>query len=296
MPIEPDRIKQYNKHKSAKEADYVTLLMNWFFEKCGYMFDITHPVTFNEKIQWMKIFGNLEQHTSLTDKLAVRKHIESKIGEKYLVPLLGVWDSFTDINFSKLPDKFMLKCNHGCEMNAVITADITHNLHPIAQDFVEWQGINFAFFNGFEMQYKNIPHKIFAEQYVENQENNLDDYKVWCFNGEPMYIMYMTSRNKKLQEFLFDIHWQPQHFITHNEKKLIPIAKPQNIGEIIDVARTLSKNIPFVRIDLYRLNNGDIKFGEMTFTPASGTFRWRPTEWDKILGDLLVLPAKSNSR
>lgn len=290
MPIEPDRKKQYDLHKAANVKDYPSLLMDWFHMKTGYRFDLQNPITFNEKIQWLKLFGNIERYTDLTDKLKVRSYVGSRIGEQYLVPLLGVWDNFQDINFKVLPKKFMLKCNHGCEMNTVINNQSLYGIRLIKKEFEEWLNINFAFFNGFELQYKNICPKLFAEQYIENNKDNLDDYKVWCFNGIPKYIMYMTNRNNELQELLFDTEWNKQFFIPNNKKQKPTIDKPDNLSEILNISATLSEGIPFVRIDLYRLNDGTIKFGEMTFTPASGTFRWNPVQWDQTLGNLLTLP------
>ena len=287
----PSRISQYDVHRCISKNDLPRYLMDWYEGKCGYRFNIEAPITFNEKIQWMKLYGKLEQYTNLTDKLQVRRFIRDRIGEKYLTKLFGVWDTFSDIPFSQLPLRVMLKCNHGCEMNMLINKEIKIDVQSIKNLFSRWHSINYAFFNGFEFQYNNIKPLYFAEEYLENSCKTLDDYKIWCFNGKPHFILCIRNRGEKMQQQFYDTSWNVQDFVTPIQYSNCDIIKqPNNLSEMLEISAELSQNIPFVRIDLYRLDNGDIKFGEMTFTPASGTFNWNPRSWNTVLGNLFILP------
>lgn len=289
--LEQSRLEQYHIARKVDSFTLLASLMSWYNNKCGYSFDIESPRTFNEKIQWMKVFGRMEQYTKMTDKILVREYVKDKVGDKYLIRLLGIWNNFADIPFSKLPDIFMLKCNHGCEMNMIIKDYPYIDISTVEKIFTEWYSINYAFYNGFEFQYKNIVPCFFAEEYLENCQGTLCDYKLWCFDGKPYYILYICNRHGNMQQYLFDTSWNLQNFSMSGQGKTgVNIPKPNNLEEMIEVAATLSYGIPFVRIDLYRLNNGDIKFGEMTFSPASGTYNWNPQSWDNKLGDLFVLP------
>ena len=238
--------------------------------------NLDNPKSFNELMQWIKIYDNSPLKTELTDKYLVREWISKTIGSKYLIPLLGVWDRFDEIDFASLPDAFVLKCNHGCFYNLVVKNKRELNLKKTKRIFDKWMKTNFAF-NTLELQYRDIPRKIIAEKYVEQIDGKLLDYKIHVFHGEPKIIQVIGDRNFEkhtAKECFFTTTWEiidvPLH--TYNSYDYIP-PKPDNLNEMLSIARTLGKEFRYVRVDLYDLD-GEIKFGEMTFTPASGYARW----------------------
>ncbi|KAG4097275.1 TupA-like ATPgrasp-domain-containing protein [Neocallimastix lanati (nom. inval.)] len=268
-------------------------LIKWYKIKMkNNNFDIENPKTYNEKIQWMKLYDNSSLKTQLTDKYLVRNWVKEKIGEKYLIPLLGVWDSFDEINFDLLPNQFVLKANHGCQFNIIVKNKSELNIEEARKKMNEWLKINFAFKYGFEFQYLNIKPKIIAEKYIENINGDVYDYKVFCFNGKAESILVINDRKTNLKISFYDLNWNKLDYIYSFllNKDIVP--KPKNLNLLIELAEKLAEGFPHVRVDFYILNDGTIKFGEMTFSSASGTCNWNPIQQDKIFGDLIKLPPK----
>jgi len=255
-------------------------------------FDIENPKTYNEKIQWMKLYDNSPLKTQLTDKYLVRDWIKEKIGDKYLIPLLGVWDSFDEINFDLLPEQFVLKTNHGSHFNIIVKNKKSLNIEEAKNKMTKWMKINYTFYSGFEFQYLNIKPKIIAEEYIENFDGDIYDYKVFCFNGKAESIVVNTDRNTNVKISTYDLNWNKLDYIYSFplNKKMVP--KPKNLDLLIELAEKLAEGFPHVRVDFYILNDGTIKFGEMTFSSMSGISRWKPIQQDKIFGDLIKLPLK----
>lgn len=288
-------VKKYHKIEGKKTYDYYASLDKgyykyelaiWYQKKMGKELHLDNPVTYNEKIQWMKLYGVTPLITELSDKLAVRGWIEDKIGKEYLVPLLGVWNSFDDINFEKLPEKFVLKANHGCGWNVIVNDRSLFDKDNAKLKFSKWMAQNFAFCNGFEMQYKDIIPKIICEEYIENAGGDLFDYKLFCFDGRVKYIMFLAERKTGLKMAFYDREWNKLDFTYTYPRYEKEVKKPNKLNELINLAEKVSKGFPHVRVDFYILNDDTIKFGEMTFTSASGACIWNPEEYDKILGSL----------
>ena len=267
-------------------------LLKWYERRTNTTFDFENPKTYNEKIQWMKIYDNTPLKTKLTDKYLVREWIKEKIGEQYLVKLLGVWESFDDINFDLLPNKFILKANHGCEMNIIVKNKTILNIPEARKKFNLWMKQNYAFFS-YEFQYLNIKPKIIAEEYLENENNELYDYKVFCFNGKVNSIGFFSNRvNHETKLAFYDLNWNKLNYTFYNiDEKVMP--KPKNLKLLIDLSEKLSQGFSHVRVDFYILNDESIKFGEMTFSTHSGTAKWSPPEQNKIFGDMIQLYDKS---
>lgn len=252
----------------------------------GEKIDWENPVTFNEKLQWLKINNRNKEYIKLVDKYAVKDYVAKTIGEKYVVPTLGVWDRFEDINFETLPGQFVLKCTH--DSGSVVICQNKENFEfTLAKKKLEKGLKKNLFWHGREWPYKFVPPKIIAEKYLEDAENSggLKDYKFFCFNGEVRcfkidfnrFIQHKANyynRNKQLLPFGEEVC--PPDFDYY-------IEIPRNIDTMIELAEKLSKGQPFVRIDFYNVN-GKIYFGEMTFFPAAGFGKFIPSEWDKILG------------
>lgn len=263
----------------------------------GKKMNLESPKTFNEKLQWLKLYNRKHEYTMMVDKYLVRDYIAKKIGEEYLIPLIGVWDDPDEIDFEKLPDRFVLKCNHNSGLGMYICKDKS-------KMDVQWiknelrKGLNQDYYlTGREWPYKDVPRKIIAEQFMEEASgSDLKDYKFFCFNGEPKMILVCADRFSKdgLRENFYDMKWnlmpvqRPKH---PNTSYKIPM--PKKLSEMTELARVLTKDISFSRIDFYEIN-GKIYFGEITFFPASGFEPFFPKEWDYTLGDWIQLPKKTN--
>lgn len=280
---------QYYYRLLPKEA-YPQALEAWYFAETGKKLDLEHPVTFNEKLQWIKLYGLNPECTQLSDKYAVREYIEKMLGERYLVPLLGVWDTFAEIDFDKLPNRFVLKANHGSGMNVIVRDKSAFDRQAAEKLFQRWLDTDYAFYQGFELQYHGIARKIIAEAYMEDDAGDLKDYKVYCFHGNPEFIGHFSNRNSGGREAMYDLDWNPLPFTTGTFAKAVRIERPRQLDQVIEMSRILSRDFLFVRIDWYLPGDGSIRFGEMTFTAGSGIASWEPSNWDMVLGNKLKLP------
>ncbi len=263
--------------------------------KMGKRLNLDKPQTFCEKLQWLKLYYRKPEYTSMVDKLAIKRIVAEKIGDEYVIPVLGVWDKPEEIDFDSLPNRFVLKTSHGGGSNGVLICKDKKSLNRgmVIKRMQKAMKQNIYKVN-LEWPYKNVPRKIFAEQYVEDssEETDLPDYKWYCFNGEPKFCQVIKNRRVHETIDFFDTEWKHQEFIGLNPNvehaDVIP-PRPLHLERQINLARVLSTNIPFARVDLYEIN-GKIYFGEITFYPASGMGRFRPERYDLILGKMLTIP------
>jgi len=269
---------------------YKEILEDWFFRKTNKALNLNNPKTFSEKIQWLKLYDSTPIKARLADKYLVRDYVREKIGEEYLITLLGAWDRFEEIDFGLLPDKFVLKANHGSAYNLIVSDKSLLNIEEAGKNIKQWLVENYAFKNGLELHYKDIAPKIIAEEYIENNNDEIYDYKVFCFDGQAKYIQYLIGRSLDLRMAFYDREWNLMPFISNYARIEQEIGKPNNLEQMLTLAEKLAQGFAYVRVDFYRLNNGELKFGELTFTPASGIFQWDPPEYDEILGNMLNLP------
>lgn len=276
--------------KINKKIEYKKLLQKWFLKYNKHELNLDYPTTFNEKIQWMKLYASTPIKTVLADKYLVRQWIKDTIGEEYLIPILGVYDKYEDINFDTLPEQFVIKCNHGCGYNIIVKDKNELDKEATKQKLNKWMSENFAFKCGFELHYKNIKPKIIIEKYMEDESGELQDYKFMCFNGKTKLILLDSNRYSGHKRNVYNENWELQNFsdFPNNPHK---IAKPSNLEKLKELAHILSKEFNFARIDFY-IVNGSIYFGEITFTPASGNLKF-PHSIDKELGSLIKLPSKA---
>lgn len=262
----------------------------------GRSLNLKNPQTFQEKIQWLKLYNRKPEYTTMVDKLAVKKYVSDIIGEKYIIPIIGVWDKFDDIDFESLPDKFVLKTTHGGGNCGVVVCSDKNNFDYIKAKEKINKSLHSDIYREYrEWPYKNVPKRIIAEKYVEySSKADLPDYKFFCFNGKPLYIQVIQDRNTDETIDFFDTEWNKQEFIglnSHAKHAKHIISKPKGFEEMLKIATELSKNIPFVRVDLYQTDN-NVYFGELTFYPASGFGYFSPNKWDFEFGKLLTLPIK----
>lgn len=267
-------------------------LMIRYHQIAGKRLNLNNPLTFNEKLQWLKLHDRRPEYTIMVDKYAVRKYIADTIGEEYLIPLLGVWDSPDEIDFDALPDQFVLKCNHNSGIGLCICKDKSKlDIKKVKKEL--WKGLKQDYYlTGREWPYKNVPRKIIAEKYMVDESGyELKDYKFFCFNGEPKALFVATDRNKPNEEVKFDFYdldWNRLPMKQGHPNSSANIAKPKSFDRMIEISRILSKGIPHVRVDLYDIN-GHIYFGELTFSHFSGFVPFQPEEWDYTFGAWLQL-------
>lgn len=266
-------------------------LKRLFKSRLKYDLDLNNPKTFNEKLQWLKIHDRNPEYTTMVDKYKVRKYITDTIGEQYLIPLIAVYDKVEDIDFSKLPQKFVLKCNHNSGVGMCICKDKSKlNIRKVKKGLKKGLKQDY-YLTGREWPYKNVERKIVCEKFMEDKDSpDLKDYKFMCFNGEVKCSFVCSERfsAEGLKVTFFDRDWQVMPFIRHYPKSEKPIEKPKNYELMIELAEKLSKDIPFVRVDFYEVN-GKVYFGELTFFPGNGLEEFEPEEYDRILGDYINL-------
>lgn len=275
----------YDYYFESTKLDLKLELVDWARLRLERNFDIDNPKGFNEKIQWLKLYDNVEIKTKLADKYLVRDYVSDKIGDHYLIPLLGVWNSVKDIDFNNLPDKFVLKCNHASETNIFVEDKKQINYIKLQKQFQEWLNINYAYW-GFEMQYARIKPRIIAEQMlIPDDGEDLKDYKVFVFNGKAKIIQVDIDRQHVHRRNLYDVEWQYLPYsIQYPTAPDVVIDKPKCLEELISISEILGSNFRHVRVDFY-ICNQQIYFGEMTFTHGNGAEKFEPLSFEKKMGD-----------
>jgi hypothetical protein len=269
--------------------EQIASLRTEFFLKTGEHLDFENPKTFNQKIQWIKFFDIDPLKTKLADKYAAREYVAKKIGEKYLVPLLGVWERPEDIDFEKLPNRFVLKCNHGSGYNMIVHDKSKLDIAYVIKKLTMWLKEDFAYAAGFEMQYHRIPRRIIAEEFIDSppETNGLEDFKVMCFGGKAKYIMYLSDRSSHLHMTLYDTKWNATPYVYDHPTHQNVILKPETLEELLYISENLAEGFRHVRVDFYRSPSGRWLFGEYTFTSNSGFCKWNPPEANLLMGELI---------
>jgi hypothetical protein len=251
------------------------------------LLNLNNPQYFGEKIQWMKLYGNLDRYSKYVDKYEVRKFVKEIIDEKYLSTLFGIYNNPADINFKKLPQKFVLKSTSGSGHIIICKDKNKLNIDKTIKILNKWLKDNYYKYTK-EMQYKNIKPRIICEEYLEDESGELRDYKFDCANGEVFLIEVHCGRfTDHKKENYYDLNWNDYGVITKQGKGPF-IEKPSNLKEMINIAQKLSKVFNYVRVDLYSLKKRII-FGELTFTPANGTDPFYPLEKDLELAKKIKL-------
>ncbi len=280
---------EYLREKYTRPENYPQALTKWYEKNTGLKLDLNDPKTYNEKIQWIKLNYANPRVTKLSDKLAIRPFIEEKIGKEYLIPLLGVYDKFSDIDFDKLPDRFALKTNLGSSWNVIVKDKAKLDMFKTRMKFFLWTHLNFAYTTGYQLQYVPIKPRILAEEYMENEDGSLRDYKVLTFGGKAHYIWVDTGRYTEHHRNFYDTDWNPAPFEIFKTKLPNEIPRPVNLEKMLELAEILAHGYPMVRVDFYEVE-GKLYFGEMTFTSASGIELFRQPEYDRIIGDMIPIP------
>lgn len=262
----------------------------------GEKLNLDSPVTFQEKTQWLKLHNTDPLYTKLVDKYAVRQFVADRVGEEYLIPLLGVYDNFDEIDFGKLPNRFVLKSTHDSGSVVICKDKKTFDIKSARNKLRKSLKKNY-FWEGREYPYKNVPPRIVAEEYMEDTETGeLTDYKFFCFNGKPEFIFVASERfsGDGIPKFTyFDMDFNMLPICSKGHKNSDKLKKPRCFEEMVGVLKQLCIDVPFVRIDLYTINNR-VYFGEYTFHHDGGVVPMEPTEWNYKMGAMIKLPIDKN--
>lgn len=253
---------------------------------------LDNPQTYSEKLQWLKLYDRKPEYTMMVDKYEVKEYVAGIIGEEHIIPTLGVWDKFEEIDFDTLPNRFVLKCTHDSG-GLVICKDKSKLNKKKAQSILNGCLKNNYYWGNREWPYKNVKRRILAEQYIEPspETNDLPDFKFFCFNGEPKFCQVISGRNAEMSIDFFDKDWNHQPF---HEPSNYPFANPtptcpKHLDYMWEAARKLAVGKPFSRIDFYDVND-KVYFGEITFFPTSGMGGFDPEDWDYQFGSWINLP------
>ena len=265
----------------------------YYFIKFKRHLNLKNPQTYNEKLQWLKLYNRRPEYTTIVDKYEVKKFISNIIGEQYIIPTLGVWDSVEDIDFDALPNQFVLKCTH--DSGGLVVCKDKSSLDISETKNILNKALKTSFYYiGREWPYKNVKPRIIAEKYMEDTlTGELRDYKFFCFDGVVKSFRVDTERgtgNVKMD--YFDRNGKHMPFERGHKNADVMPKVPQNINEMMDIAEKLSKGFCHLRVDLYNAN-GEIYFGELTFFSANGMVPFNPKEWDYKFGEWITLPKKS---
>lgn len=272
--------------------DRLQILKAWY-SRMSYKLNLSNPQSYNEKLQWMKLYDRNPLYTTMVDKYAVKEYVANIIGQEYIIPTLGVWTSFDDIDFDSLPEQFVLKCTHDSG-GLVICKDKNKLDLSKAKQKIEASLQTDYYMIGREWPYKNVPRKIIAEKYMEDTKTGeLRDYKFFCFNGKVKWLFIATDRQNREEPYFdfFDMdfnHLPMQH--GHPNAPTTP-EKPASFDLMQTLASKLSQGLPHVRVDFYEVDD-KVYFGELTFFHHGGWTPFTPEKWDYIFGKEIVLSKK----
>lgn len=279
-------VKQFIKRNLVGDKTRLRII---YKKRFGYKLNFKNPLTFNEKLQWLKIYDRRDLHTICADKLAVREYVTSKIGEKYLIPIISAVDSPHKIKRESLPDyPIIIKTNHNSGGNFIIRDKAHVEWGEIIQRSTKWLENNYYYSLG-EWQYKNISPKLIIEKLLTDKHGNIpNDFKLFCFNGKVNYIQVDIDRFTDHKRNFYDCNWNlmPFTLVYENGQN---IEKPNNLDKMIVLAEKLSSEFIFARVDFYSIED-QIYFGEITFHPEGGFGKFYPPKYDRLLGDRIQLP------
>lgn len=277
--------------KQCPEEFHPYFIKKNFKLKNGYPLNLDNPKTLNEKIWWLLLNEDLSVKSRLTDKIEAKEWAKNIIGEEHISKTYEIWNTPEDINFDALPEAFVLKASHGCRMNIIVqnkTEFIKNFKEKAINCMTKWLQTNYYNYNA-EVQYKSIKPRILAEEYtVQTVDKRRTDYQIHCFNGEPIYIEHNWYKDGICNPFLYNTDCSQANFCFSYKYQKIEIEHTEHINEMLDMARKLSKDFKYVRVD-FRDCKDRVIFGEMTFSPFSGFIKINPKEYDLKLGEKIIL-------
>ena len=258
----------------------------------GVVLNLDNPKTIQDKINWMKLYDSTPLKSKCADKVLVHEYCKEKLGEDICIPIIKTYDKAEDIKWDELPDRFVIKCNHGSGMNIIVKDKSKLDKGAARAKLAKWMKEDFSFRNGYEMHYHAIKRKILVEQFMEDGHPDLVDFKIFCFNGEPKLCLVIGNRSSKTQSYrnYYDMDF---NFVNLSKTKnknnpKIKDKKPEHFEEMKEYAKKLSEDFKFVRVDFYEIG-GKVYLGELTFTPAAGLFNYTDKKKEIEIGNLLDL-------
>ena len=268
-----------------------------YYRHTGKRLNLKNPKTFNEKIQWLKLYNRKDEYTHMVDKYEAKRYVASVIGEEYIIPTLGIWESPDDIDFEQLPDQFVLKCTHNSGLGMYICKDkASIDIENVKSELKRGLKQNY-YYTSREWPYKNVKPRIIAEQYMEDESGyELKDYKIFCFSGEPRLIEVDYNRFQGHKRNIYNLDWKlldVEIEYPHDMNHIIE--KPDNMDKMLELAKKLSNDIPFLRVDFYNVN-GKIFFGELTFFHGAGYEKISPESFEETISTWLKVDIVKKKR
>lgn len=261
----------------------------YYFLHFKHFCNLKNPKTYNEKLNWLKLYDHRSEYPGMVDKYEAKKYVAQIIGDEYIIPTLGVWNSFDEIDFDKLPNQFVLKCTHDSEGIVIVNDKKTMDMEATKNKLTAALDLNF-YYIGREWPYKSIRPRIIAEQYMEDHvDGELRDFKFFCFDGVPKVMFVASDRSKGDVKFdYFDLNFNHLD-IKQKYPNAGIIRKPITFDKMVELSGRLSKGYPHIRVDFYEVD-GKLYFGELTLYHFSGFMPFQPEKWDEIFGEWLNLP------
>lgn len=261
----------------------------WYKWRTGGELHLDPPITFNEKINWLKIYDSTPLKGLCADKYEVRQYVTNILGEDLFIPLLGVWEKFEDIDFDALPNQFVLKATHGSGWNIIVTDKNQFNREEARRKFHDWLASDYGSYS-YELHYSYIKPRIIAEVFVEELEHSsLTDYRFFCYNGRVREVWVDTnSGTPQHTRSVFDQDFNKKDVRSTWGDGGVILTKPTQYERMVEIANQLSSPFVFVRVDLYEIE-GKVYVGELTFTPTAGLGTYKPPEWGIECGNMLDL-------
>ena len=270
------------------DKTFVSLI---YFCKLHKRLNLKNPKTYNEKLQWLKLYNRRPEYTQLVDKYEVKEYVANIIGKEHIIPTIGVWEKAEDIDFKSLPQQFVLKTTHDSGGLYICKDKKQINVDEIKRKMTKALKRDFYRIHR-EYPYKDVKRRIIAEQFmIDDSGKGLRDYKFFCFDGEPKIMFVATDRPTDTRFDFFDMDFNHLPITQGHPQATKTIVKPKGFDEMKKMAALLSKNMPHVRVDFYDIN-GKVYFGEMTFFHYSGIVPFVPSKWDEIIGSWIKLPSK----
>jgi hypothetical protein len=261
----------------------------------GQRLNLDNPQTFNEKLNWLKLYDRKPEYSIMVDKYEAKKYVANIIGDEYIIPTYGVWDKFDDIDFKKLPDQFVLKCTHDSGSIFICRDKRKFDLKT-AKKVIEKSMKRNYYYPGREWVYKDVKPRIMVEKLMlESNGVDINDYKFFNFNGIPKFIQVDIDRFSNHKRNFYDLDWNLLDVELTYERYSRKIVKPLNLDKMVEFSRLLAVNIPFCRTDFYSIGN-NVYFGEITFYPDAGFKNFSPKVWNNILGSWIKLPDNKDKK
>lgn len=259
--------------------------------KFGRWPNLNNPQLYTEKVQWLKLYDRKPVYCDMVDKYEAKKYIANIVGEQYIIPTYGVWDNFDEIDFSVLPERFVLKCTHNSG-GVVVCLDKSKLDLKKARVTLEKRLKENYFWHSREWQYKDVKPRIIAEEYLydtDYPDDSIMDYKFLCFDGEPKLLYYAEENTDDPYSDIYDMDFQKLDIQFPEPNSEIVAEKPDKFEEMKAIAQKLSKDLPHLRVDFYYVN-GKLYVGELTFYHCAGLVNIKPEKWNQIMGEWITLP------